>query len=82
MGIVSIERLGTDQVAVRFNTVSNWTYAVQGLAGLPAGSPGGWSNLFTVPAKPIDDQAVYVDTVTNRLVVVVNKGDGAGDFLI
>ena len=64
--ISSIERLGTNQVALRFNTVSNWTYAVQGLAALPAGAPGGWSNLCIVPAKPIDDQAVYVDTVTNR----------------
>jgi hypothetical protein len=64
--ITSIERLGTNQVAVRFNTVSNWTYAVQGLAGLPAGAAEGWSNLFTVPARPIDDQAVYVDTATNR----------------
>ena len=64
--ITSIERLGANQVAIRFNTVSNWTYAVEGLAGLPAGSPGAWTNLFTVPAKPIDDQAVYVDEVTNR----------------
>ena len=64
--IASIERLGTNQVVLRFNTVSNWTYAVQGLAGLPAAPAGGWSNLFTVPAKPLDDQVVYVDTVTNR----------------
>ena len=64
--IASIEWLGTNQVALRFSTVSNWTYAVQGLAGWPAGSVGGWSNLFTVPAKPFDDQAVYVDMVTNR----------------
>jgi hypothetical protein len=52
-------------VVLRFNTVSNWTYAVQGLAGLPAGSPGAWSNLFTVRARPVDDQALYVDTLTN-----------------
>jgi hypothetical protein len=64
--ITSIERLGTNQVAIRFNTVSNWTYAVQGLDGLPAGWAGAWSNLFTVPAKTFDDQAVFVDTVTNR----------------
>jgi hypothetical protein len=64
--ITSIERLGTKQVAIRFNTVSNWACAVQGLAGLPAGAAGVWSNLFTVPPRPIDDQAVYVDTVTNR----------------
>jgi len=64
--IASIERLGTNQVALRFNTVSNWTYAVQGVTGLPAESAGGWSNLFTVPAKPADDQVVYVDTVMNQ----------------
>jgi hypothetical protein len=29
--ITSIGRLGTNQVAIRFNTVSNWAYAVQGL---------------------------------------------------
>lgn len=62
----SIERLGTNQVAVRFNTVSNWTYTVQGLDGLPAGSPGTWSNLFTVSAKPFDDQIVFVDTVNDQ----------------
>lgn len=64
--ITSIERLGTNQVAIRFNTVSNWSYAVQGLDGLPAGWAGAWSNLFTVPARPFDDQGVFVDTVTNR----------------
>jgi hypothetical protein len=64
--ITSIERLGTNQAAIRFNTVSNWTYAVQGLDGLPAGWAGAWSNLFTVPARPFDDQGVFVDTVTNR----------------
>jgi hypothetical protein len=52
-------------VAIRFNTASNWAYAVQAVAVLRAGSAGGWSNLFMVPAKPVDDQAVCVDTVTN-----------------
>jgi hypothetical protein len=64
--ITSIEGFGTNQVALRFNTASNWTYTVQGLAGLPAGSPGGWSNLFLVAAKAFDDQAEFVDAVTNR----------------
>jgi len=63
--ITSIERLGMNQVVLRFSTMSNWAYAVQGLAGLPGRSPGAWSNLFTVPAKPIEDQAEFVDTVTN-----------------
>jgi hypothetical protein len=64
--ITSIGRLGASQVSVRFNTASNWTYVLQGLDGLPAGVPGGWSNLLTVAAKPFDDQAQFVDGVTNR----------------
>jgi hypothetical protein len=72
--IASIESLGANQVALRFNTASNWIYVLQGLDGLPAGSPGGWSNLFIVAAKPFNDQALFVDGVTNgrrfyRLVV-------------
>jgi len=54
-----------NQVVLRFSTMSNWAYTVQGLAGLPGRPPGAWSNLFTVPAKPIEDQAEFVDTVTN-----------------
>ena len=64
--ITSIERLGTNQVALRFNTASNWTYVLQGLDRLSAGSPAYWSNLFIVAAKPLDDQALFVDGVTNR----------------
>ena len=64
--ITSIEGLGANQVALRFNTASNWTYVLQGLDSLPAGSAVGWSNLFLVAAKPFDDQALFVDGVTNR----------------
>ena len=64
--ISSIERLGTSQVVLRFNTASNWTYTLQGLEGLPPGSPGSWSNLLTVAAKPFDDQAQFADGATNR----------------
>jgi hypothetical protein len=64
--IDSIERLGANEVALRFNTASNWTYTLQGLGSLPTGSPAGWSNLFMVAAKPFDDQAQFVDGVTNR----------------
>ena len=63
--ISSMERSGTSQVAIRFSTASHWTYTVQGLAGLQEGPAQGWSNLFTVPARPLDDQAVYVDTATS-----------------
>lgn len=64
--IDSIARLGTNQLALRFNTASNWAYALQGLDGLQVGSPVGWSNLFMVAAKPFDDQAQFVDGMTNR----------------
>jgi hypothetical protein len=64
--ISSIEGLGTNQVALRFNTASNWTYVLQVLDSLPAASAAGWSNLFLVAAKSFDDQALFVDGVTNR----------------
>ena len=65
--ISSVERSGTGQVTIRFNTASNWTYTLQDLAGLPAGPERGWSNLFTVPAKPSDSQSVFVDGETNAV---------------
>lgn len=61
--ISSIECTGTNQVVVRFNSVSNWTYALQGANELTLEA---WSNLFTVPARPSDDKVEYVDSVTNR----------------
>jgi len=64
--IASIEGLGTNQVVLRFNTASNWTYVLQGLDSFPVGSEVRWSNLFLVAAQPFDDQALYVDGVTNR----------------
>jgi hypothetical protein len=64
--ITSIEGLGTNQVALWFNTASNWTYVLQGLDGLPAGAAVGWSNLYVVAAKPFDERALFVDGVTNR----------------
>ena len=53
-------------MALRFNTASNWTYVLQGLDSLPAGSAGSWSNFFMVAAKPFDDQTLFVDEATNR----------------
>ena len=66
--ITSIERVGTTQVALQFNTASNWSYVLQGADGPPTGLPGtsGWSSLLTVPAQPFDDQASFADGVTNR----------------
>ena len=60
------DRAGANQVALRFDTASNWTYVLQGLDSLPAGSAAGWSNLFLFAAKSFDDQALFVDGVTNR----------------
>jgi hypothetical protein len=64
--INSIALVGSNQVAIRFNTISNWTYAVQGVDTLPSGSAVDWSNLITVPARSFDDQVQCVDTMTNR----------------
>ena len=61
--ISSIERVGTNQVAIDFNTASNWVYVVQGLDALGSCA---WSNLFIVPAKEFDDEAGFVDTMTSR----------------
>ncbi len=49
-------------VCVKFGTVSNWTYVVQGADGWPAS----WSNLLTVAAEPTNGQAVYIEAATNR----------------
>jgi hypothetical protein len=61
--IKSVAAVGTNQVAIRFQTASNWTYHVEGASGV---SSGVWSNLFTVPAKPFDSQAEFVDQSTNQ----------------
>jgi len=64
--ITAIERLGMNQVALRFNTASNWNCVLQGLGGLPTDTLEDWSNLLAVPAQSFDSQAVYVDGLTNR----------------
>jgi hypothetical protein len=58
--IDSIIFTGTN-VSVRFQTVSNWTYVVQGVDRLAAP----WSNLLTFPAQPTNGHALFVDTATN-----------------
>jgi hypothetical protein len=63
--ITSIEGLGANQVTLRFNTASNWTYVLQGLDSLPARPAVGWFNLFLVAAQPLDGQSLFVDGVTN-----------------
>jgi hypothetical protein len=63
--ISTIELIGGSRVVIRFNTVSNWAHTLQGTDGLVA-SGAAWSNLFTVPAKPVDGQAEFEDMATNR----------------
>jgi hypothetical protein len=64
--ISSMVRAGTGQVRICFNTASNWTCVLQASPGQPDGPAGLWSNVFTVAAKPWDDQAEFVDGMTNR----------------
>ncbi len=64
--ITSIARLGTNQVALRFNTVSNWTYSLQCADGLPAVTNGSWSTLFTAPAQATNGEALFIEPATNR----------------
>jgi len=49
-------------VWVKFGTVSNWNYIVQGANGWSES----WSNLLTVAAQPTNGQAVFVETTENR----------------
>src|SRR5262249_7223666 len=59
--IDSISLAGSD-VSVKFGTVSNWTYVVQGTDGWGTS----WSNLLTVAAQPTNGQTVFVEAATNR----------------
>ena len=64
--IGSITQTGAGQVAIRFDTASNWNYVLQAISGLPDGPTQAWSNVFTVPARPAEGQAVFLDATTNR----------------
>jgi len=58
--IDSITRTGTN-VSVHFQTLSNWTYVVQGADTVAAP----WSNLLTFPAQPFNSHALIVDAASN-----------------
>jgi hypothetical protein len=66
-----IERNGTNQVNIHFETVANRTYALQYRNGLSfTNAPGtpttGWSNLFVAPSLPFQNHYVVTDWGTNR----------------
>jgi hypothetical protein len=65
-GITGIESIGSNQVAIPFNTASNWNSTLQAVDTLTSGASRGWSNLLTIPAKPFDSHAQFVDGATNR----------------
>jgi hypothetical protein len=64
--VLSIRQLVTNQVAIAFDTVSNWTYVLQCSGDFTSPGAGGWSNLITVPAQPTNGHAAFADWVMNR----------------
>lgn len=66
-----IERNGSNQVNIHFETVANRTYALQYRNSLNfTNAPGtptiGWSNLFVAPSLPFQNHYVVTDWGTNR----------------
>jgi hypothetical protein len=61
-----IQLAGPNHAAISFDTVSNWTYVLQGADLLPVNSAGVWSNLMTAPAQSTNGHAVFTDGITNR----------------
>jgi hypothetical protein len=51
---------------VSFETVSNWSYRLQGAGALPDSGEGKWTDLLVVPASSPSGAAVYQDGLTNR----------------
>jgi hypothetical protein len=61
-----IQLAGPNRVAISFDTISNWTYVLQGGDLLPANGAGAWSNLMTAPVQSTNGRAVFTDRITNR----------------
>ena len=57
-----IERYGTNQVTIHFNTDANRIYILQCSLG---GNSGTWSNIYTVPSSPFPNHYVMVAPATN-----------------
>jgi hypothetical protein len=62
-----IDRFGTNQVIIHFDTDANRTYTLQHCIGENSGV---WSNIYTVPASPSP----------NHYVVLVPATNGSGCF--
>jgi len=57
-----IERYGTNQATIHFNTDANRTYVLQYSS---AKNFGTWSDLFTIPSAPFPNHFVLVARATN-----------------
>ena len=64
--IALIERTNANEVAIRFNTRSNWTHVLQYRDVLSADSGSPWRDLFTPPPQPFDGEVEVRDAVTDR----------------
>ena len=56
-----IERYGTNQITIHFNTDANRTYTLQCSS---EGNSGSWSNIYTVPSDPFPNHYVVVAAAT------------------
>jgi hypothetical protein len=63
--VLNISTIGSNNVRIAFDTVSNWNYVLQWTADLPGGM--GWSNLTAVSAQATNGHVVFVDGATNQL---------------
>jgi hypothetical protein len=57
-----IERYGTNQVTIHFNTDAGRTYTLQYASTVNSGT---WSNLATIPAEPAPNHYILVAPATN-----------------
>ena len=57
-----IERYGTNQVTIHFDTDANRTYSLQYCSGVNSGI---WSEIYTVPAFPFPNHYVLLVSATN-----------------
>jgi hypothetical protein len=57
-----IERYGTNQITIHFNTDAHRSYTLQCYGG---GNSGTWTNIYTVPPDPFPNHYVVVARATN-----------------
>jgi hypothetical protein len=63
--IGSIDRVGENELAIRFLARSNWSHIVQYQDNLSTGPSFAWANLFSYPAQSQDSQLEARYTLTN-----------------